>query len=154
MALDKLVDSAQLDADLTTVADAIRTKGGTSAPLAFPDGMAQAIDDIETGITPSGTINITDTNVTDVTNYATAQVVDADLIASNIKKDVNILGVVGSYEGGGGNKVTGTWIPVNNTRTFDHSFSRVSNMRLLYTQSAITPQFSARTQLHRDTPLP
>ena len=53
------------------------------------------------GITPSGNINITDTNVTDVTNYATAQVVDADLVAENIKKDVNILGVIGSFEGGG-----------------------------------------------------
>lgn len=54
------------------------------------------------GITPTGNINITDTNVTDVTQYATAQVVDADLVASNIKKDVNILGVVGTFEGGGG----------------------------------------------------
>ena len=54
------------------------------------------------GITPSGNINITDTNVTDVTNYATAQVIDADLVAENIKKDVNILGIVGSFEGGGG----------------------------------------------------
>ena len=39
MALDKAVDSAQLNADLTAVADAIRTKGGTSAQLAFPDGL-------------------------------------------------------------------------------------------------------------------
>ena len=29
MAVDKLVDSTQLDADLTSVANAIRTKGGT-----------------------------------------------------------------------------------------------------------------------------
>ncbi len=40
-----LVDSA----DLTSVADAIRTKGGTSAQLEFPDGFVDAIDDIETG---------------------------------------------------------------------------------------------------------
>lgn len=49
MALDKLVDSSQLDADLTTVADAIRTKGGTSEQLSFPDGMAQAIADLPSG---------------------------------------------------------------------------------------------------------
>ena len=49
MALDKLVDSTQLDADLTTVADAIRTKGGTSAQLAFPNEMAQAVLDIPSG---------------------------------------------------------------------------------------------------------
>ena len=54
------------------------------------------------GITPSGNINITTTQVTNVRQYATAQVVDTNLIASNIKKDVTILGVQGTYEGGGG----------------------------------------------------
>lgn len=49
MAVDKLVDSTQLNADLTNVANAIRAKGGTSASLAFPDGFVDAIGDIETG---------------------------------------------------------------------------------------------------------
>lgn len=49
MAVDKLVDSTQLDADLTSVANAIRTKGGTSAQLAFPNGFISAIQNIETG---------------------------------------------------------------------------------------------------------
>ena len=49
MSVDKLVDSTQLDADLASVADAIRTKGGTSAQLAFPADFVQAIEDIETG---------------------------------------------------------------------------------------------------------
>lgn len=49
MAVDKLVDSTQLDADLAAVADAIRTKGGTSASLTFPNGFVDAIDAIETG---------------------------------------------------------------------------------------------------------
>lgn len=53
MALDKLVDGAQLDADLTSVANAIRTKGGTSAQLAFPAGFVNAVDAIPTGGTPS-----------------------------------------------------------------------------------------------------
>lgn len=52
-------------------------------------------------ITPTGTIQITDTSVVDVTNYANAQVVDSDLIPANIKKDINILGVIGTFEGGG-----------------------------------------------------
>jgi len=52
---------------------------------------------------PEGNINITNTSQTDVSAYATAQVVDADLVASNIKKDVDILGVVGTYEGSGSN---------------------------------------------------
>ena len=47
MALDKAVDSAQLNADLTAVADTIRTKGGTSAQLAFPDGFVSAVQAIK-----------------------------------------------------------------------------------------------------------
>ena len=76
----------------------VSTKGGTLPATQNSANLPNAIDTIPTGLTPTGNINITDTNVTDVTNYATAQVVDADLIASNIKKDVNILGVVGTYE--------------------------------------------------------
>lgn len=49
MAIDKLIDSAQLDADLTSVANAIRTKGGTSAQLAFPAGFVSAINAISGG---------------------------------------------------------------------------------------------------------
>ena len=49
MAIDKLVDSTQLDADLTSVANAIRTKGGTSASLAFPADFISAIGNIPSG---------------------------------------------------------------------------------------------------------
>lgn len=70
----KAVNATQLDADLTTVADAIRIKGGTSAPLSFPDGMAEAISNISAGISPTGTIDITTNGIHDVTNKATANV--------------------------------------------------------------------------------
>lgn len=49
MAADKLVDSTQLNTDLTSVANAIRTKGGTSASLAFPSGFVSAIAAIPSG---------------------------------------------------------------------------------------------------------
>ena len=49
MAVDKLVDSSQLDSDLTSVANAIRTKGGTSAQLSFPSGFVSAVQAIPTG---------------------------------------------------------------------------------------------------------
>jgi hypothetical protein len=49
MALDKLVDSTQLDGNLTSIANAIRAKGGTSAQLAFPQGFVDAVEAIETG---------------------------------------------------------------------------------------------------------
>ena len=37
------------DTNLTAVANAIRTKGGTSEQLEFPDGFVSAIGDIQTG---------------------------------------------------------------------------------------------------------
>ena len=46
----------------------------------------------------TGKVEITGTAEVDVTNYAAAQVVDANLVAENIKKDVTILGVTGTYE--------------------------------------------------------
>lgn len=58
-------------------------------------------DGVETdmlGVQPTGKKEITSTAEVNVASYATAQVVDEDLVAGNIKKDVDILGVVGSYE--------------------------------------------------------
>lgn len=49
MSVDKLVDSTQLNSDLTSVANAIRTKGGTSADLVFPSGFISAVDAIPSG---------------------------------------------------------------------------------------------------------
>lgn len=49
MAVDKLVDSAQLNTDLTAVANAIRAKSGSSTPLAFPGGFVSEIGSIQTG---------------------------------------------------------------------------------------------------------
>lgn len=49
MAIDKLVDSSQLDNNLTSVANAIRTKGGTSASLTFPTDFVSAINAISGG---------------------------------------------------------------------------------------------------------
>ena len=49
MAIDSLVDSAILNANLTLVADAIRSKTGTTKLLSFPDGMVDAISDISPG---------------------------------------------------------------------------------------------------------
>ena len=49
MATYKVVDSEQLNADMTSVADSIRTKGGTTDALAWPDGYKTAIEAIQTG---------------------------------------------------------------------------------------------------------
>lgn len=60
MALDKVVDSAVLDAGMLSVADAIRAKTGDADPLAWPDGFAAAISGIETG---GGGVSLSDVDV-------------------------------------------------------------------------------------------
>lgn len=49
MSVDKLVDSTQLDSDLTSVANAIRSKTGGSVSLTFPAEFVSAINGITTG---------------------------------------------------------------------------------------------------------
>lgn len=45
----KVVNADRLDADLTTVADAIRAKAGVSGKLEFPSGMADTVRSISSG---------------------------------------------------------------------------------------------------------
>lgn len=82
------------------IADAIRAKGvnGSFKPYEMPDAIANMPSG---GITPTGKKDITDMLVNNVENYAEAQVIDINLVAENIKKDVRILGITGSFEGSG-----------------------------------------------------
>lgn len=52
-------------ASLTTVADAIRERGGTTAPLSFPDGMAEAVRSIQSG---GGDLSAVDVYIADFTS--------------------------------------------------------------------------------------
>lgn len=76
MAVDKLVDSTQLDADLTSVANAIRTKGGTSADLAFPAGFVSAVEAIPSG---GGGLQTGTFTIASKTKTVTISLDDADI---------------------------------------------------------------------------
>ena len=45
-------------ASLTAVADALREKGGTTAPLSFPAGMAEAVRNIQSGGGDLSAVNV------------------------------------------------------------------------------------------------
>lgn len=73
------------DTDMTSVANAIRTKGGTSAQLAFPAEFVSAIGDIPTGGT--ATFELIGTyvfqNVAEYTNTSTSEEMDTDISVLN-----------------------------------------------------------------------
>lgn len=73
-------------------------------------------------IVPSGNVNITSTGAIDVTKYATAKIVDSDLVASNIKKGVSIFGVTGTYEGLTAS-VSGTVLTLTNVSVTNNTLS-------------------------------
>ena len=54
MAIDKAIDSTAFDSKLTSVADAIRTAGGTTEPMSFPSGMVEAISVLKSGSDAGG----------------------------------------------------------------------------------------------------
>lgn len=62
-----------LNAVLQDTANAIKAKKGSESPIC-PRDFADEVASIPTGITPTGTLNITENNVYDVTNYASANV--------------------------------------------------------------------------------
>lgn len=79
MAIDKLVDSAQLESDLTDIADAIRAKTGGTADLQFPADFVSEIGSISGGEgwtwdtfanqnTPAGAVSFE--TATSISNYA------------------------------------------------------------------------------------
>ena len=61
------------DTNLKNIANAIREKNGTTDTYK-PNEMASAISNIEAGIEPTGTLDITENGNYDVTNYANANV--------------------------------------------------------------------------------
>lgn len=57
--------------DLTNIANAIRSKNGTTTQLSFPTGMVNAISSIDTGSTTTPTINLQSKTVTPSTSVQT-----------------------------------------------------------------------------------
>ena len=103
MANYKLVDTDQLETDLKTVADAIREKGGTTEQLAFPDGMASAVEAIQAGGGDTrfkGLIEGTNTELygEDVTKIASNAFYNNSTITKAIFPNVESIGQYAFYQ--------------------------------------------------------
>ena len=85
-------NKAEFIEKMNLLADAINEKTGGTTQKDL-DELKTAVDGI---VLPSGKVNITSTEEVDVSAYATAQVVDANLVAGNILKNIPILGVMGT----------------------------------------------------------
>ena len=68
---------------------------------------------------PSGKKIIRTTEELNVRDYATAQVYEPNLIPENIAKDVKVLGVVGTHEGGAGGIIPSGTIDITENGTYD-----------------------------------
>ena len=79
----------KLETDITSAYNAVNTKGGTIPQNKNTENLSTAINSITTGITPTGTINITTNGTHDVTNYATANVSVSSGGGAVEKSDVN-----------------------------------------------------------------
>lgn len=131
-----IVDKDKLD----VLANAISAKSGEPLTLTL-DEMVEAVDGIEVGgggITPTGNINITQAGVTDVTNYATATVPQAD-----------VQGIVDNYfttQNGQRKWHNEGYLQVNDNGWIDSPVSVIdTNYNAIASGTSVTPTESAQT---------
>lgn len=94
MAVDKLVDSVQLDSDLEDIADAIRAKSGGSSPLAFPSGFISEIGTISGGgVTNFSTGTFTLASLSETSEIVSNFEPDYIIIQGDLTQDDTLVGV-------------------------------------------------------------
>lgn len=91
-----MADYLTTDTELTSVANAIRTKGGTSAQLTYPAGFVSAIEAIPTG-GGVDTVHVTWSPYTTLIYYTSSSMASAS--GSSINDDLPIGSLVIAYVG-------------------------------------------------------
>ena len=125
---------------LDNLANAISAKSGEPVTMTL-DEMVSAVDGIETGgggITPTGNINITQAGVTDVTEYATATVPEANLEPVTDNTFVTVGGQKKWYNRGYAAVIDNGWV--------DEDISVINTQyNAIASGTTVTPTESAQT---------
>ena len=140
----------KLNTNLEAAYTAVSGKGGTlpqaqnmdnlaTAILSIPSGSSPVITSLsvtpttssQTITAPSGTDGYSPVNVAAVTSS-----IDANITAGNIKKDVSILGVTGTYEGSGGGGGDSGTTDVELTRISDDNGNEIGTYYMDFVDSS------------------
>lgn len=97
MSVDKLVDSTQLDSDLTSVANAIRSKTGGSVSLTFPAEFVSAIN----GITTGGNLETGSQTITATESSQSIQMLPSTGYDGFDEVDITVNAIPSNYVGSG-----------------------------------------------------
>ena len=97
MSVDKLVDSTQLDSDLTSVANAIRSKTGGSVTLTFPADFVSAIN----GITTGGNLETGSQTITATESTQSIQMLPSTGYDGFDEVDITVNAIPSNYVGSG-----------------------------------------------------
>lgn len=151
MAVDKLIDSAKEAACRTAEANAIRAKTGGSVALTFDfshgKGFASAIESIPSdAIRESKYVDLSMASGNQLVKPTAGRVLSEVVIRkpdtmtpANIKKDVNIGGVVGTLESGGGSAeastVSITWDEANRRFIYEDTNGTFHSYNVTSTES-------------------
>lgn len=106
------------DTDLTSIANAIRTKGGTSAPLAYPLGFVSAINNIEGGGSGGGSTPVLQTVTLTLTPSETTQsqsITPGPGYDGLNKVDVTVNAISSTYVGSGISHNTSSNVSITNS---------------------------------------
>lgn len=111
MAVDKRIDSVQLDSDLTSIANAIRAKGGQTGEIVFPSGFISEIQAIPSGggatkmlgeyrITSAGVVNgIDSSGEIKIQNFSAGSGIASSAITTETNNAVFSIDLSGEYAG-------------------------------------------------------
>lgn len=142
MALDMLVDSAQLNSDLTAIANAIRAKTGQTGKLTFPTGMVNAIASIASGGGGGGGGTAVSIGTATKTPTSAASSIQ---FTGLLGEPTSFVVISKSNLSTGASPYKAAVVVFDGTDIFGQYITNTSNAQMTYSATAFTKQYSNGT---------